>query len=247
MSHINVKFTEDIMAKKNQPKNKTNRYNQIAIIVSFICILLLVCYVFYLKWQREKNIFVYEEHLNDIVVTVGNQPVTLREFGYYIFKMEKQVQEQALIYNSKDPMDYWNTHLSASLDSGYIFEYAWDYALADCICDLTFSQRAQEEGYSLSEDGYRQAKTQAKELYKMLSSEQIEKTGLTIDLLIMIEERRLLVQSYTNSFMEENELSGYVDNIMECISGNNSMVMESEVVCNEDMKNNIRMGTITVN
>ena len=235
------------MAKKNQPKNRTNRYNQIAIIVSFICILLLVCYIFYLKWQREKNIFVYEEHLNDIVVTVGNQPVTLREFGYYIFKMEKQVQEQALIYNSKDPMDYWNTHLSASLDSGYIFEYAWDYALADCICDLTFSQRAQEEGYSLSEDGYRQAKIQAEEFYTMLSTEQIEKTGLTMDLLIMIEERRLLVQSYTNSFMEENELSGYVDNIMECISGNNSMVMESEVVCNEDMKNNIRMGTITVN
>lgn len=63
----------------------------------------------------------------------------------------------------------------------------------------------------------------------------------------MIEERRLLVQSYTNSFMEENELSGYVDNIMECISGNSNMVMASEVICNEDMKNNIRMGTIKVN
>ena len=63
----------------------------------------------------------------------------------------------------------------------------------------------------------------------------------------MVEERRLLVQSYTNSFMEENELSGYVDNIMECISGNNSMVMEFQVILNEDMENNIRMGTITVN
>ena len=63
----------------------------------------------------------------------------------------------------------------------------------------------------------------------------------------MIEERRLLVQSYTNSFMEEYELSGYVDDIMECISENDSMVMTTEVVCNEEMKNNIRMGTITVN
>lgn len=235
------------MGKRIQPKNKTKQYNQIAIIVSVICILLLVCYTFYLKWQREENIFVYEEHLNDIVVTVGNQPVTLREFGYYIFKMETKVQEQALIYNSKDPMDYWNSHLSAGLDSGYIFEYAWDYALADCICDLIFSRRAQEEGYNLSEDGYRQAKTQAEELYKRLSLEQIKKTGLTLDLLIMIEERRLLVQSYTNSFMEEDELSGYVDDIMECISENDSMVMTTEVVCNEEMKNNIRMGTITVN
>ena len=223
------------------------RYNQIAIIISFIVLSLLVCYTFYSKWQKEKNIFIYEEHLDDIVVTVGDQAVTLREFGYYIAKMEKDVQEKALIYNPKDPMEYWNVHLSAGLDSGYMFEYAWNYALADCVCDLIFSQKAQEEEYRLSENGYKQAKIQAEEFYTMLSTEQIEKTGLTMDLITMVEERRLLVQSYTNSFMEENELSGYVDNIMECISGNSNMVMASEVICNEDMKNNIRMGTITVN
>ena len=227
--------------------NNRKRHNLIAIIISLICILLLVCYIFYMKWQKEKNIFVYEEHLNDIVVTVGEQPVTLREFGYYIAKMEKDVQEKALIYNPKDPMEYWNVHFSAGLDSGYMFEYAWNYALADCVCDLIFFQKAQDEGYNLSENGYKQAKIQAEEFYTMLSTEQIEKTGLTMDLITMVEERRLLVQSYTNSFMEENELSGYVDNIMECISGNNSMVMESQVICNEDMENNIRMGTITVN
>ena len=227
--------------------NDRKRCNQIAIIISFIALLLLVCYSFYSKWQKEKNIFVYEEHLNDIVVTVGEQSVTLREFGYYIAKMEKDVQEKALIYNPKDPMEYWNVHFSAGLDSGYMFEYAWNYALADCVCDLIFVQKAQDEGYSLSENGYKQAKIQAEEFYTMLSTEQIEKTGLTMDLITMVEERRLLVQSYTNSSMEENELSGYVDNIMECISGNNSMVMEFQVILNEDMENNIRMGTITVN
>ena len=227
--------------------NNRKRHNLIAIIISLICMLLLVCYTFYMKWQKEKNIFVYEEHLNDIVVTVGEQPVTLREFGYYIAKLEKDVQEKALIYNPKDPMEYWNVHFSAGLDSGYMFEYAWNYALADCVCDLIFFQKVQDEGYNLSENGYKQAKIQAEEFYTMLSTEQIEKTGLTMDLITMVEERRLLVQSYTNSFMEENELSGYVDNIMECISGNNSMVMESQVICNEDMENNIRMGTITVN
>ena len=144
-------------------------------------------------------------------------------------------------------MEYWNVHFSAGLDSGYMFEYAWNYALVDCVCDLIFVQKAQDERYSLSENGNKQAKIQAEELYTMLSTEQIEKTGLTIDLIKIIEERRLLVQSYTNSFMEENELSGYVDNIMDCISGNNSVVMEFEVICNEDMKDNIRMGTITVN
>ena len=37
------------------------RCNQIAIIISFIAILLLVCYSFYSRWQKEKNIFAYEE------------------------------------------------------------------------------------------------------------------------------------------------------------------------------------------
>ena len=235
------------MRSMNDSMRNKKRYNQITIIISFIAIFLLICYSLYSKWQKEKNIFVYEEHLNDIVVTVGEQPVTLREFGYYIAKLEKDVQEKALIYNPKDPMEYWNVHFSAGLDSGYMFEYAWNYALADCVCDLIFVQEAQDKGYSLSENGYKQAKIQADKFYTMLSTEQIEKTGLTIDLITMVEERRLLVQLYTNSFMEVNELSEYVDNIMECISGNNSMVMESQVICNEDMENNIRMGTITVN
>lgn len=223
------------------------RETKIAIIISLICILLLICYTFYINWQKEKNIFVYEDHLNDIVVTVGEQPVTLKEFGYYIFKMEKKIQEQALIYNPKDPMDYWNTHFSASLDSGYIFQYAWNYALADCICDLIFSKKALQEGYSLSEEGYKQAEMQASELFTMLSSEQIEKTGLTKDLIKSIEERRFLVQLYAKKFMKENELSGYIDDIMGSVTTNSNMVMSQEVVYNEELKNNIRMGTITVN
>ena len=67
-----------------------------------------------------KTSIIKRENLNDIVVTVGEQPVTLREFGYYIAKMEKDVQEKALIYNPNDPMEYWNVHFSAGLDSGYI-------------------------------------------------------------------------------------------------------------------------------
>ena len=237
-----IEFTEG-----HKSMRETKRYNKIIIIISFIVILLLVCYWLYSKWQKEKNIFVYEEHLDDIVVTVGEKPVTLREFGYYIVKMESDVQEKALIYNPQDPMEYWNVHFSAGLDSGFMFEYAWNYALADCVCDLIFSKKAQEAGYSLSEDGYKKAKIQAEEIYKKLSREQIEKTGLTIDLITMVEERRLLVQLYSNSVMEENELSGYVDNIMECIKGENNIVMTFKVICNEDMKKNIRMGTITVN
>ena len=47
--------------------------------------------------------------------------------------------------------------------------------------------------------------------------------------------------------MKENELSGHIDDIMESVTTNSNMVMSHEVVYNEEIKNNIRMGTITVN
>lgn len=153
------------------------RCNQIAIIISFIVLLLLVCYTFYSKWQKEKNIFVYEEHLDDIVVTVGERSVILREFGYYIAKMEKEVQEKALIYNPKDPMEYWNVHFSAGLDSGYMFEYAWNYALADCICDLIFVQKAKDGGYSLSDVDISRQKYKQKNYMQGFQQSKLKKQG----------------------------------------------------------------------
>ena len=121
-------------------------YNRIAIIVGIASFIFLWFYAYYSREQREKNIYVYEEHLDDSVVTVDNQTITLREFGYYILKMEDIVQAQALVYNPEDPTEYWNLHFSAGLDSGYMFEYAWNYAVADCICDMAFEKKAKEKG-----------------------------------------------------------------------------------------------------
>lgn len=232
--------------------NNRKRHNLIAIIISLICILLLVCYTFYMKWQKEKNIFVYEEHLNDIVVTVGEQPVTLREFGYYIAKMEKDVQEKALIYNPKDPMEYWNVHFSAGLDSGYMFEYAWNYAVADCICDLIFEKKAMEEGYTLTIEECKQVIKQSEAIYAMLSTEQIKKTGLTIDIITQIEGRKRLAERYAHSAVTEDDVAKYIDDVIAYITGNAETVMSSdiseyEIYYNENMECDIRMGKVTVN
>lgn len=231
---------------------KKKQYNRIVIIVVLVCVFLLGGAVIYSRWQEEKNVYVYEEHLEDIVATVDQQAITLRELGYYIVKMEKMVQEQALIYNSDDPMEYWNMHLSAGIYSGYMFEYAWDYALADCICDLIFEKMAREEGYGLSEEELQQVKKRAEETYAVLSGEQIYKTGLTIDLVMKIEERRQLVELYAGSRLQTDEISGYIDHIVACISEDDGATMnfgnlQCEIDCNEDMKNKIRMGKITVN
>ena len=227
-------------------------YNKIAIVVGIASVILLGIYTCYLREQREKNVYVYKEHLDDSVVTVDNQTVTLREFGYYIVKMEDIVQGQALIYNAEDPTEYWNLHFSAGLDSGYMFEYAWNYAVADCICDLIFEKKAMEEGYTLTIEECKQVIKQSEAIYAMLSTEQIEKTGLTIDIITQIEGRKRLAERYADSVVAEEDITKYIDEVIEFITGNtetvtDSQILHCEISYNKNMERDIRMGKITVN
>lgn len=59
--------------------------------------------------------FVYEDHLDDTVITVDGESITLREFGYYIYKVEDFVQNQALLYDRENPKLWWNTHFQQAL------------------------------------------------------------------------------------------------------------------------------------
>lgn len=227
-------------------------HNIIVVVIATVCVILLGCYAHYLKEEKTKNVYVYEEHLDDPVVSVDNQTITLREFGYYIVKMEEIVQEYALIYNAEDPTEYWKLHFSAGLDTGYMFEYAWNYAVADCICDLVFEKKAIEEGYTLTVEECRQTLKRANEIYAMLSSEQIEKTGLTVDMITQIEARKMLAKRYVEVCMANEDVSTYIDDVMGYITGYGESVMNTdfakyEIVYNESMEENIRMGEITVN
>lgn len=227
-------------------------YNRIAIIVGIASFIFLGFYAYYSREQREKNVYVYEEHLDDSVVTVDNQTVTLREFGYYILKMEDIVQAQALVYNPEDPTEYWNLHFSAGLDSGYMFEYAWDYAVADCICDMAFEKKAKEKGYTLTVEECKKVIEQSEAIYAMLSTEQLEKTGLTIEIITQIEGRKRLAERYADSAVTEEDIAKYIDEVIGYITGNTENVMDSQIAhCNisynKNMERDIRMGKITVN
>lgn len=227
-------------------------HNIIIVVIAIVCVISLGCYTHFLKETKIKNAYVYEEHLDDQVVMVDNQTITLREFGYYIVKMEEIVQGYAMIYNEEDPTEYWKLHFSAGLDTGYMFEYAWNYAVADCICDLVLEQKAMEEGYTLTVEECRQAIKRANEIYAALSTEQIEKTGLTVDIITQIEGRKKLAERYAEGCMTNEEISAYIDDVVGYIKGYNESVTnvelaKYEIVYNESMEQDIRMGEITVN
>lgn len=227
-------------------------HNIIIVMIAVVSIVGLGCYAQYLKIVREKNAFVYEEHLDDPIVVVNDQMITLRELGYYIVKMEDIVQGYAMIYNPDDPTEYWNLHFSAGLDTGYMFEYAWNCAVADSICDLIFEKKAMEEGYTLSVEECRQIIKCANEIYAMLSQDQIENTGLTVEIITQIEGRKMLAKRYTDANMTSEDIELCIDNIVGYIVGNgesviNEELLQGEIVYYENVEQDVRMGKITVN
>lgn len=160
-------------------------------------------------WWKRQNKFVYEEHLDDIVLTVNDRQVTLRELGYYVYDVETKIDKQARIYNSEDPLDYWNTYFNSGVEGGYISEMALDIVLESCVCDLIYEDMARTNKYELTTEEKKEVGKKAEVLFARLSGEQIQKTGLTQELIEEAMEREALVVKFASEYFEEVDFTGY--------------------------------------
>lgn len=160
-------------------------------------------------WRRHNNPFVYEKHLEDTVVTVDGRQISLQQLSYYVYTVETQIDQQARIYNPEDPLDYWNTYFNSGVEGGYISEMAKDAVLGTCVCDLIYEQMAKEQGCKLTEEEKTSAAEQAEILYAKLSQNQRQKTGLTVELVTEILERKALVVKFAADYFEKVDFAGY--------------------------------------
>lgn len=233
-------------------KKKKNHMNRNVIICLISIVVLLSGYAVLQKYRVEKNQFRYEEHLSDIVVSVDGQAITLKEFGYYIYEMEAFFQEQAMVYNPDDPVDYWNTHFSAGLDSGFVYNYAWDFAVKNCVCDVIYENMAHAENYALTQEEQELAKQYANTVFAEMNELQKKKLGVDIEDIIKVEERKLLVQRFVVDYAKQVDISNYSGTLIEQLSSNgeyfqNYILASHKIVYNEDIEEKIQMGKITVN
>ena len=53
----------------------------------------------------------YKDHLDDVVVQVNDQKLTLKDAAYYVAYEEKTVEEQAVVYDPDNTNKYWNLHI----------------------------------------------------------------------------------------------------------------------------------------
>ncbi len=125
--------------------------------------------------DKQNEELVYNQSLDLVAVTVEGEDLTLRDLAFYIAYEEKEVQQQALIYDSENPTRYWNIHTNDE----FIRVTARDAAVDMMIHDYVYSLEAAEHGYSLSDDEENLCESTAADFWSDLSSDQQAALGIT--------------------------------------------------------------------
>ncbi|MCR5417567.1 MAG: hypothetical protein K6E84_01465 [Lachnospiraceae bacterium] len=222
----------------------------IRILTGVILVILLLAFssVFY----KQNHKFAYADYLDKEVITFEGEKILLREFGYYVFEVESFTQKQALKYHPSDPLDYWNTHFSAGMNSRFVSEMARQTAVDTCLGDLVYAAMAGEEGFSLDEEKVRDAKKEASDWYDRLSKDQRETLGISKEIVTKVVLRRHLAEEYAYEYSGKADLTGYSGDVTQLLSGGGEYFKDKlqsryDVKLNEELIEELSFGRITVN
>lgn len=201
-------------------------------------------------WRKQQNKFVYEEHLDDVVITVNDRQVTLRQLSYYVYDVETKIDKQARIYNPEDPLDYWNTYFNSGVEGGYISEMALDAVLGSCVCDMIYEDMARWNDYDLTTEEKEEAAKEAETLYAAMNEVQRKKTGLTPELIAEVLERKALVVKFAAEYFEDVDFTGYSGYREELVSYagdyyQNEILPQHQVEYNKSVVRELSIGRVT--
>ena len=201
---------------------------------------------------KKVTTFNYKDHLDEVIISVDNSELTLREFGYYIYMVEDMVQDQAKVYDPDNPLHWWNTHFSAGPDSQYVSEYAKKTAVNTYLSHEIYYKEALAEGLELSPEEETAAEKAAADMYDGLTKIQLERTGLTKEIIYDLRNKQELAAKFARGLVEKVDLSGYENGPDVELSGNGEFFQDvilprHTVVINDELVDNINMGRITVN
>ena len=221
----------------------------ISVLAVFVVIGLLIGVILFVK---KLNRFEYKDHLDEVVITVDQRNITLREFGYYVYQIEGYTQEQALVYNPDNPAEWWNTHFSSGPDSQFVCDYAKDVAVNLCIADEIFYKEAIKQGLELNEDGDEKVKTDTQEMINKMDSVQMSSTGLDEKIISELKKKQLLSTTYAEFLVNTVDFSEYDEDPYKLINWDGAYYQEEilpkhSVQINDELLGKITFGKITVN
>ncbi len=236
----------DYMSKGTLKKKK------VEIITVCICVVLIAAILAILIVFNKSKDFVYNKHLDEAVISIDDENITLKDFSYYIYIVEKQINDMAIKYNPDDPNDFWNTHFKNSLDSVFTRDYAKQLAKDLCEYDYIMEKETAIHNIYVTESEKESIKADAKDTYDDFSQKAKDNTRLSEEDIYNILCRRKLVEKYAVSAAQQVKSDGFAGDSASLLDYDGEYYKEIikskyNVTENNKLLDKITMGRVTVN
>lgn len=232
---------------KSTIKNK--RAEIMVIVIS--AVLVAVIFTMLIRFNKNKE-FVYNKHLDETVISIDDENITLKEFSYYVYIVEKQVNDMAIKYNPDDTNEFWNTYFKNSLDSVFTRDYAKQLAKDLCEYDYIMEKETAVHNLYVTESEKDSLRTEAKDTYNDFTQKAKDNTQLSEDDIFNILCRRKLAEKYAIRAATQVKADGFEGDSSSLLDYDGYYYKEIikakyNITENEKLLDKITMGRITVN
>ncbi len=232
---------------KSTIKNK--RAEIMVIVIS--AVLVAVIFTMLIRFNKNKE-FVYNKHLDETVISIDDENITLKEFSYYVYIVEKQVNDMAIKYNPDDTNEFWNTYFKNSLDSVFTRDYAKQLAKDLCEYDYIMEKETVVHNLYVTESEKDSLRTEAKDTYNDFTQKAKDNTQLSEDDIFNILCRRKLAEKYAIRAATQVKADGFEGDSSSLLDYDGDYYKEIikakyNITENEKLLDKITMGRITVN
>ena len=198
------------------------------------------------RGRLEDNGYQLAEHVNDAAIVLsGNGARTEMsggELAWYVLRMERAVNEQALLYNAEDPKAYWKLRISKQDEASYIYEMAKDTVTDYAVRDLIYAREAENAGFSLDPEEKKSIRYDAEREWLKMTEREKSATGLDTGVLQNAMERERTAAAYMRSLQDEG-----IEGVDVGGSYYASLMERYQAELMPEIDGQLRLGTITVN
>ncbi len=184
----------------------------------------------------------YRESLDETIVTVDENALTLRDLTYYIVKQELFVENQAKIYDIDNTNTYWGLRLKRT--GGFVKLEAKQAIIDAAVHDEIFYQMARAEEIVLDEEETEKLLWMQYDFWADLEETQVKRLGVDRKDVNSVMERIAIAQKYQRIYTPQHHTdSGYFDVGEE---GYIQLLEEHRYKVNESVWKRIPFGNIIV-
>ena len=226
--------------KKKKTKDLSKWY-----LIAIVAIIISVAAFFGIRSENKKNnAFVFQDNLEENVITIDDTNIKLKEAAYYIMVIESNVNEFAIEYNTENPFAYWNVYLNNVTNSNFLRTEAKQNALDACIRDGIYYKEAMKKGIELDEKEKKQCTEDANSQYKILTGKQQQVTSYELSDMYRIILKIAIIKKYMSILMDE----GYTEEELD-FGGEYYEDVKSgyNIEINNDIWDEVKLGKLTIN